>query len=286
LALANSPWKPVAFLQAVGPDAAVNNVIHFAGLDDINFSGQGELDPLAGPNMIQADIINALNYSGRFLERNMLTQLRSLLKQLFKVLAPLCALTGLVLAQPSLKIVTPADGTTVHPGESLTVQVDVSPPGVFDTVSVSGSIPIGNRGTVLNAPPYRFTIQIRGGITPTKYFLAALGITLSKELVYSDPIDILVERADSPLSISVYPTVADFTMDQKRYLQVTGLYADKTTADLTQSSRIKYVSSAPGIATVQAQGVVTPVTPGSAKITITYGDLKIEVPVLVRGIAR
>jgi hypothetical protein len=92
----------------------VNNVIHFAGLDDINFSGQGELDPLAGANMIQAVIINTLNYSCRFLERNMLIQLRSLLKQLFKVLAPLCALTGLVLAQPSLKIVTPAWGEPLH----------------------------------------------------------------------------------------------------------------------------------------------------------------------------
>jgi uncharacterized protein YjdB len=70
-------------------------------------------------------------------------------------------------------------------------------------------------------------------------------------------------------------------MGQKRYLQVTGTYADKTTADLTKSSRISYVSSAPGVAKVDAQGIVTPVAPGTAKITITYGDLKLEVPVKV-----
>jgi len=101
-------------------------------------------------------------------------------------------------------------------------------------------------------------------------------------LVSSDPIEIFVERADSPVSISVYPIVADFTMDQKRYLQVTGLYADRTTEDLTEFSRIEYVSRAPDVAIVQAQGIVTPVAPGTAKITMTYGNLKHEVPVRVR----
>jgi hypothetical protein len=92
----------------------------------------------------------------------------------------------------------------------------------------------------------------------------------------------VIERADSPVSITVYPVVADFTMEQKRYLQVTGLYADKTTADLTQSSRIEYAPSDPAVATVDSQGIVTPVGPGSAKITVTYGDLKHDVPVRVR----
>jgi uncharacterized protein YjdB len=102
-------------------------------------------------------------------------------------------------------------------------------------------------------------------------------------LIYSNSIDVVIERADSPVSITVYPVVADFTMDQKRYLQVTGLYADKTTADLTQSTRIEYASSDPDVAAVDSQGIVSPVAPGSAKITVTYGDLKQDVPVRVRG---
>jgi hypothetical protein len=216
----------------------------------------------------------------------MIPQTKSRFVQTFRLAVPFCALTGLLLAQPSLKITSPANGTAVHPGDSLTVSVDVSPPGVFEIVAVNAPAPLGKGKQVLKAPPYQFTIEIPSGIRPDKYAVTALGVTFSKAFVYSHPVEILVERADSPVSISVYPTVADFTMDQKRYLQVTGLYADKTTADLTQSSRIKYVSSAPGIATVQAQGIVTPVAPGSTKITITYGDLKLEVPVRVRGIGR
>ncbi len=217
----------------------------------------------------------------------MRSQSESRLTQLVRLLVSLCILAGFLEAQPSLRITSPADGATVHPGETLTVTVDVSPPkGVFDTVLVGGSTPIGNGKEALNAPPYKFTIQIPSGITPTKYFLAAKGITSSKEFVYSEPIDILVERVGSPVSIVVYPTVADFTMEQKRYLQVTGRYKDNTTADLTQSDRIKYVSSAPQIATVNAQGIITPVAPGSGKITIAYGDLKLEVPVTVRGSRR
>jgi hypothetical protein len=200
-----------------------------------------------------------------------------------KLFVAVCTLAGFLLAQPSLRITSPVDGTIVHPGESLTVTVDVFPPeGAFQAVLVAGFEPIGLGKQALKAPPYRFTVQIPDRIKPGRYPITALGSTGSAQLLNSDPVVILVERADSPISISVYPPMAlDFTMGQKRYLQVTGTYADKTTADLTKSSRISYVSSAPGVAKVDAQGIVTPVAPGTAKITITYGDLKLEVPVKV-----
>jgi uncharacterized protein YjdB len=162
------------------------------------------------------------------------------------------------------------------------VNVDVSPPGVFDTVAINAPTPLGKGMQVLDSPPYQFTIQIPGGTRPNKYAITAVGVTFSKEFIYSHSVEILIERADLPVSITVYPVVVDFTMDQRRYLQVTGLYADKTTADLTQSRGVKYVSSAPGVATVSPQGIVAPVAPGSAKITVTYGDLKHDVPVRVR----
>jgi Bacterial Ig-like domain (group 2)/Bacterial Ig domain len=201
------------------------------------------------------------------------------------VLVSSVALTGLLAGQPTLRITSPVDGTTVHPGESVYVTVEVPHPESVQFVMVVGTLANGNSKEALSAPPYRFRVDIPKDIRPDKYELTALGASPGGP-VYSNPLTIVVERADSPVSLSVYPTVADFTMDQKRYFSVTGVYADKTTADLSQSSRIKYVSSAPEIATVDAQGIVSPVSQGAAKIRITYGDLNLEVPVRVRGSGR
>lgn len=203
--------------------------------------------------------------------------------RLAQVLVSAFAFTGFLAAQPTLRISSPADGTLVHPGELLTVTVAASPPGAFSAILVTGPDPIGYGQEVPGASPYRFTIQIPEHIPPKKYYLSALGSMKGHaELVSSVLINILVERADSPVSISVYPVVADFTMDQKRYFSVTGLYADHATDDLSQSSRIKYISSDPAVAMVDAQGIVTPVAPGSGEITIIYGNLKLDVPVIVR----
>ncbi len=205
--------------------------------------------------------------------------------QIARLLLLSCPLTALLVAQPSLKITSPADGTTVRTGESLTVTVEAKPSErAFQMVLVNAPDPLGVpfSKTGLIQPPFRFTIQIPSRASPRTYFLTASGLTLSKEIVYSAPIDIRIERSDSPVSISVYPPVADFPMNEKRFLQVTGLYADRETADLTYSDRIRFASSAPDVATVQEQGIVTPLAPGTGKITITYGNLKLEVPVQVR----
>ncbi len=209
-----------------------------------------------------------------------------MLVKIIRLALLLCPLNGLLLAQPSLRIISPAGGATVHPGESVIVTVDVSPQSAFEIVLVNAPTPLGKGKQVLKAPPYQFTIEVPRDTRPDKYAITALGITPAKQFIYSNPVEILVERSDLPVSMSVYPVVADFTMDQKRYLQVTGTYADMTTADLTQSSRIKYASDAPAVATVSPQGIVTPVSPGSTKLVITYGNLKLEVPVRVHRAAQ
>jgi hypothetical protein len=216
------------------------------------------------------------------MERNLIPRLRGWFLNAGNLLVATCMAAGLVIAQPSLRITSPAAGTTVHPGEYLSVIVKAE--GTFQLVSIAAPHPLGLpfSNKALAEPPYRFTVQIPKDISPMTYALTAMGFTSPGHLVHSEPVNILIERADFPTSISVYPPVADFTMDQKRYLQVTGLYADKTTADLTNSNQIKFVSSAPGVATVQPPGIVVPVAPGAGKIIITYGDLKLEVPVRVR----
>jgi hypothetical protein len=68
---------------------------------------------------------------------------------------------------------------------------------------------------------------------------------------------------------------------RKGILSVTGVFSDGKDADLTKASRTVYTSDKPSVVTVQAEGIVTAVAPGSAKVDITYGKVKIQVPVTV-----
>jgi hypothetical protein len=68
-------------------------------------------------------------------------------------------LTGLLLlsqaslkAQPALQITSPADGTSVEPGQTLKITVAASG-GTFRMVAVWGTNPLGT-SQVLAAPPY------------------------------------------------------------------------------------------------------------------------------------
>src|SRR5580698_4630869 len=135
--------------------------------------------------------------------------------QIVRLAISSCALAGLLVAQPSLRITSPINGATVHPGETLTVDVEAIPPEAFKFVFVAGADPISLSKEKLSKPPYRFTVQIPAGTRPDKYPITAAGFALSTgQLMNSASVDVLVERADSPISITVYPLTADFTMEQ------------------------------------------------------------------------
>lgn len=212
----------------------------------------------------------------------MIADLASRLTQLVRLLIPWCALTGLLVAQPSLRITSPAAGTIVHPGQSLTVTVEATSARAFQQVIVIGGDPIGF-SRPLTAPPYRFTIQIPSKIDPGRYLLTADGATAPGQGTMSDPIEIVVERPDSPVRLRVEPSILDLSLSQKGYLRVVGEFADGMTTDLTKSSRVAFASTTPTVATVQAQGIVTALAPGSAKVIVTCETARVEVQVTVIG---
>jgi hypothetical protein len=81
----------------------------------------------------------------------------------------------------------------------VTVVVDASPALAFREVLVGGEGPIGF-SQALTAPPYRFSIGIPPDTRPRRYHLTADGFTEPGHGVSSEPVDILVERPDSPLA--------------------------------------------------------------------------------------
>jgi hypothetical protein len=56
------------------------------------------------------------------------------------------------------------------------------------------------------------------------------------------------------------------------------VFEDGKAIDLTRSMQVSFTSSAADVATVDPQGTVTP---GAAKITVTYQESTIEIPVTV-----
>jgi hypothetical protein len=191
-------------------------------------------------------------------------------------------LAGLLAAQPTLRITSPNDASVVHPGQSLTVIVAASPPGSFQQVVIVAWDPIGG-SLPLKAPPYQFTVQIPNEIDPGEYLITAHGATEPGHDIRSNSIRIVVERVDLPLSLRVEPSLLRISAGQKGYLRVVGVFGDGTTTDLTKSSRTAYASDKVGVATVQAQGIVSAVAPGSARIIITNGHAEFDVPITVTG---
>ena len=189
---------------------------------------------------------------------------------------PLCAIAGTLAAQP-LQIISPASGTRVNPGETITINVNVS--DAFRTVMILESNSIGPSAT-LSSPPYQFLVQIPWKTPPGLYSLTAGGFPASGPMVRSAPMTVDVERPDAPVTLKAGPSSIHFlTVDQKGFISVVGTFADGTTTNLTKSTLTTY--SAGGVVKVGAFGEVNATTFGEDTIRITYSGLSASIPVTI-----
>ncbi len=189
----------------------------------------------------------------------------------------LCAAASILLAQPTISITSPANRTVFRPGETVIVTVTATPSEAFQEVRVIQDLPLGF-SEPRTTPPYQFTITIPNKIRPGLYTLTAEGVVSpTQELTSSVEID--VERSDSPISTAVEPSLlTNYQPGDRAPLHVTGTYADGSTEDLTVSTTTTYVSQSPSIASVNAEGVVEAISPGSTTIVIN-GSLSVPVTV-------
>lgn len=193
--------------------------------------------------------------------------------------------------QPLLQITSPADGTVVHPGDSVSVVVTPAAGVTFQEVAIFPHDPLVS-GQVLTSPPYDFTVQVPSTTPPGKYGLVAMGATTQDQTAYSPGIFLDVEPSAAISSIKVYP--ASIVMDHVGEgipLAVTGIFADGTSADITRSTGISYSSSDPTVATVDSYGVVRAVGTGCAEcvgvamIYVRYGGKFTAVQVSTSALA-
>lgn len=198
----------------------------------------------------------------------------------FMIVRGLICLSASLLAQPSLRITSPKEGTVFHSGESIKIKVQAS--GMFKMVMVIGFDPLG--GTFpLSAPPYEFTMQIpvRYRISPGRYLLTANGVIEPGKGVASEPVGIRIEPADVHLKLKVQPLRLRLPVGGSANISSFGEFPDGLTIDLTKSGQVSFRSTAPKVATVNDDGVVAAVAAGSATIVATYQKSSVELPVTV-----
>ena len=180
------------------------------------------------------------------------------------------------LSAADLTITAPLDGSPAAPGQALPVTVTAN--GAFTEVVVAGNGPIGF-SKVITAAPYQASLTLPAGLSPGRYSLTAIGVTASGA-VYSSPISISVERTDAPVEFHVTPQTLSLAAGNRMPLRIVSTYADGSMLDTTHSIASSFSSNTPGVATVDSQGNVTAVGPGSARIMVNNS---LSIPVNVSG---
>jgi hypothetical protein len=193
----------------------------------------------------------------------------------------LAAAGVLLFAEAPLQVLAPENGLVVTSGADLTVSIKASAAG-FKSVSIVGDGPFV-LSTGLTAPPYEYRYPIPATYACGRYHFKAAGVTGSGATVYSDPVEVDIERGDKPKKIVSEWMSLSLAEQDNQALTVWGIYADGSKVDVTRSTQMIYVSDRPSVASVTAEGSVTGSGAGKAKITARFGDAKIQVmiPVVV-----
>jgi len=175
-----------------------------------------------------------------------------------------------------LRIVSPADGTVVEPGQPLRVMVEPEP-GVtpIAVALISPSI-----FTFTQQPPFTFTVTFPPDAPLGPQTLVADGRdTRGRALRATITLDVEISRPVT--SIRVEPVKIGFSSSWQEQLSVKGVFTDGQVRTITKSRETLYTSANAQVAKVSHEGLVEPVDNGSTTITVTYKDKSVTVPVKV-----
>ena len=193
------------------------------------------------------------------------------------ILFMLCAVVLAVRAQ-TLQITSPVSGTVVNPGQTVPITVTATG-GDFLTVAVvsTDNFP---EPELPYAPPYTASVQVPTDLPLGKYYITALGAIVPGSPINSDSVMIDVELPDAPVSLTVQPAAMGLRIgDVGNIGDIIATFNDQSTLDVFGSTQVTFQSDTPSVATVDAYGIVTAITPGVANINVSYGNLSFPVSV-------
>ena len=184
---------------------------------------------------------------------------------------------------PLLAITSPADGTTVNPGQTVSVTVTSPANAQFRVLLLGGT---ATRGfDLISEPlPARVSLTIPSNARPGSYWVSLSGVTLSGEEGFA-MIDLRVERADMPRSIEAVSSITFQAQAESDRISLEARFADGSVVDVTESSYLSFASLDPKVAMVDACGAVTAIDEGRTRVIVTYGPpaqgIRTEIEIIV-----
>ena len=179
-----------------------------------------------------------------------------------------------------LQIVSPAPGTRVASGATISVVVSVDPRKGFRVVRVLGE----DLGFTpwQKVPPAPFLLTIPPDVIGIK-LIRAMGTTAPETGEFSDPVSIDVETSATLSAMEVNLAYVEFNeLGEQFPLNVKGSFNDRTMLDITRSTLMTYRSDNPRVAVVGSSGMITAMGHGSTFIRVAYGTQRVNVEVAVR----
>ncbi|MCY1076346.1 beta strand repeat-containing protein [Archangium lansingense] len=169
----------------------------------------------------------------------------------------------------------PAEQTASLTGVSVTPATITLSAGGTQQLTVTGTYSDGStksltaNATFASDTPATATVSSPGGlVTAVAAGTARITATVSGKTA-STSVTVSASSGPTLSSIALSPSPASVVQGSTLQLTVTGTYSDDSTQSLTADAT--FSSSAEGIATVSASGVVTGVSVGSATITASVG---------------
>jgi hypothetical protein len=169
-----------------------------------------------------------------------------------------------------LTITSPSSGTVFSVGQTIEVTVSVTNGQVLGVQVLAEDIGFT---AYQKTPPYSFSLNVPSDTVGPKNLFAA-GLIASETAILSPSISVDVEPSSDPTRISFQQSLITFGYvgDQRR-IGVTATFADGSTLDVSNSTRLGFSSNIPTVTSVEPTGLITAQAVGNAVITASYGKL-------------
>lgn len=192
-----------------------------------------------------------------------------------------CALP--CIAAPSISITSPSDGTSIIPGQAISIAVSGVDVGVIRIGTILAEVPFKSDGAIENTTlPYSIALTVPSFISMRSYTVRAMVVMSDGRRLMSPPIRLNVRRPDLPTSLSTdQATVRLRFVGDQAQIGVIGRYNDGTEELLRSSAGVQYFSDGSQLFSVSSDGTVTARASGIGVLRMTFAGLTTTAPIQI-----